>query len=140
MKVNEVPQDNENLLEGKTRDLQYAVDENGHYTTVKSVGWAPKNDVMKHAWSFEEEKIETARQQAINGEKSPVYYHMIRCLMDIKLLASYTGYSRFKTRRHFKPAHYQKLSAAEREKYRYAFGMKHIDELDNLDKPATYNE
>lgn len=134
MKVNEVPQDDAHLMEGKTRDLQYALDKDGKYTTVKSVGWEPKNDAMISAWEYENVKIEEAFEMVEKGEKSPIYYYMIKSLMDIKLLASYSGFSRFKVKRHFKPEIFKKLSEEKLNKYVYAFGLKNTSELLNISK------
>ena len=129
MKENEVPQDDANLLEGKTRDVQYALNEKGKYVTVKSLGWEPKNAAMLSAWEYENEKIAHALQLVKDGKKSPLYFFMIKCLMDTKLLASYTGFSRFKVRRHFKPSIFAKLSDEKLDKYIYAFGLKDKSEL-----------
>lgn len=129
MKVNEVPQDDANLFDGKTRDVQYAVDENGKYTTVMSVGWDPKNTVMMQAWELEKEKMDIAWAQVEEGKKSPLYYHMIRCLMTTKLVSSYTGFSRRKIKKHFKPKVFNALSDDALEKYLYAFGLKTKEEL-----------
>lgn len=133
MKVNEVPQDDANLFEGKTRDVQYAVGEDGKYTTVKSVGWDPKNTAMLQAWDVEKKKIAEAKELVINGKKSPLYYHMLRCLMHTKLVASYTGFSRLKVRRHFKPHIFNKLSDTILDRYVYAFGLKTREDLLNID-------
>jgi hypothetical protein len=133
MKVNEVPQDDAHLFEGKTRDVQYAIDENGKYTTVKSVGWEPKNIVMLNAWEDENPKIDEARKLVKEGKMSPVYYHMKRCLMDRKLLASYTGFSRFGISRHFKPGIFKRLSDKKLDKYVYAFGLKKREDLFKID-------
>jgi hypothetical protein len=134
MKVNEVPQDDAYLLEGKTRDLQYALDENGKYVTVKSVGWDPKNTAILNAWDHENEKIIRALQLVIDGAKSPIYYHMKRCLMDVKILAAYTGYSRLKVKRHFKPEIFKKLSDEKLDRYVYAFGLENRDGLFKLER------
>lgn len=133
MKVKEVPQDDDNLFEGKTRDVQYAVGEDGKYTTVKSVGWEPKNAAMLQAWDVEKKKIAEAKKLVLKGKKSPVYYHMLRCLMHIGLVASYTGFSRFKVRRHFKPENYNKLSDKTLDKYVYAFGLKSREDLQKFE-------
>ena len=133
MKVNEVPQDDANLFKGVTRDVQYAVGEDGKYTTVKSVGWEPKNTAMLQAWEVENKKITAAKQLVMEGKKSPVYFHMLRCLMHIKLVASYTGFSRFKVKRHFKPQVFNTLSDDILDKYVYAFGLKTREDLLKLD-------
>lgn len=133
MKVNEVPQDDANLLEGKTQDVQYAIGEDGKYTTVKSVGWDPKNTALLQAWDIEKRKIAEARKLVMEGKKSPVYFHMLRCLMHVKLVASYTGFSRFKVKRHFKPRIFENLSDKTLDKYVYAFGLKTREDLLKLD-------
>jgi hypothetical protein len=134
VKINEVPQDDAHLLEGKTRDLQYALDKDGKYTTVKSVGWEPKNTAMLSAWEYENDKIREALKLVKEGKKSPIYYFMNKCLMDISLLASYTGFSRFRIRRHFKPSIFNKLSQEKIDKYIYAFGLKEREELFKIAK------
>jgi hypothetical protein len=133
MKVNEVPQDDANLLEGKTHDVQYAVNEDGKYIAVKSVGWDPKNTIMQQAWEVEKKKIRQAKQLVIDGTKSPLYYHMFRCLMNVKLLSSYVKLPRHKVKRHFNPKIFSKLSAQILDKYVYAFGLKHRDDLLNIE-------
>ncbi len=133
MKVDEVPQDDANLLEGKTRDVQYAIDENGKYITVKSVGWDPKNTIMQQAWEVEKKKIRQAKKLVMDGIKSPLYYHMFRCLMNVKLLSSYVKLPRYKVKRHFDPKIFSKLSAQILDKYVYAFGLKNRDDLLKLE-------
>ncbi|MBK8807643.1 MAG: hypothetical protein IPO21_13800 [Bacteroidales bacterium] len=133
MKVNQVPQDDANIFDGKTQDVQYALDENGKYTIVKSVGWQPKNDAISHAWELEQEKIEEARALVVAGKKSPIYYHMFKNLMDVKLLASYTGFFVFTVKRHFKPNVFNELSEKKLQRYVEAFRMKHIDDLYNIE-------
>ena len=131
--MTEVPQDDANLFEGKTRDVQYAIGEDGKYTTVKSVGWDPKNIAMLQAWDVEKQKIRAARKLVKDGKKSPLFFHMIRCLMNTKLVASYTGLSRWKIKRHFKPQVFKKLKEDTLDKYVYAFGLKNREDLPKLD-------
>ena len=50
MKKNEVPQDDENLLEGKFGKVNYALDDQGNYIQVTSKGWEPENIALKQAW------------------------------------------------------------------------------------------
>lgn len=129
MKAKEVPQDDANMFEGKTSELQYAIDENGNYTTVKSVGWDTKNIVMQQAWDVENEKIKDALDKVLKKEKSPIYYYIFKCLMDIKIVSMYTGFSRLKIKRHLKPRFFAKLTDAQLEKYAYAFGLEDISHL-----------
>jgi hypothetical protein len=46
MKKKDVPQDDENLFEGKFKVVKYALDDDGNYGTVGSSGWEPENTVL----------------------------------------------------------------------------------------------
>jgi len=121
MKKAEVPQDNEGLLEGKLREVCYAVDENGNYVTVLSTGWMPKNAALKQAWDVVNEKVEEIKQQVLNGKLSPIAYFMEKNIMDMKLLSQYTGISKWRIRRHLKPKIFSKLDDGTLGKYASAF-------------------
>ncbi len=128
MKKQEVPQDDEGLHEGKFRDLCYAVDENGNYVTVVSTGWAPKNAAMHQAWEEIHEKVEVTRQKVLVGELSMLAYFMEKNIMDLKLLAQYTGIPKRKLKKHMNPRKFQALDREILEKYAEAFTIT-IEEL-----------
>ncbi len=127
MKKEEVPQYDENLLNG-IKEIQYAVDEHGEYTEVKSPGWEPKNIALKQALKLVDEMIEDARQQVMNGEKSPVYFYMNLKQMDLTILKEETGFPKFIIKTHFKPSVFKKLSEKKLKKYASVFGIS-IEEL-----------
>jgi hypothetical protein len=132
MKKEEVPQNNENLLNG-IREIQYAVDENGNYTRVLSYGWKPKNNALKMAVNLVDELIEDARQDVLKGDKSPIWFYMVLKQMDISILKQTTGFSRFKIKRHFNPNIFRKLSGDILEKYTSAFTVS-MSDLMNIPK------
>lgn len=138
MKEKEVPQENSEKFNYKFSVLEYALDEEGKFTTVKSVGWEPKNTVMENAWAFENEKIDEARDLVKAGKKSPPYFHMYRTLMDLTVLSGYTGFSRIKILFHFMPGIYKKLKPTTLKKYADAFNMETIEELNNLNLQPAY--
>jgi len=131
MKKNEVPQDDEGLQEGKFRDMCYAVDEEGNYTTVLSTGWSPKNAALKQAWEEVNDKAEEARQDVLNGKRSMLAWHMEKNIMAVKLLSQYTGIPRRKIRKHLKPAGFQQLEAETLQKYAEVFNLT-VEELTDL--------
>lgn len=133
MKEKDVPQEKSEKFEQDFGVLQYALNDEGKFTAVKSYGWEPKNTVMENAWEHEKEKMEEARELVRQGKKSPIYYHMFKALMDIKVLSGYTGFSKFKTKRHFKPSVYNKLSETSIQKYIEAFSLKTKSELENIE-------
>lgn len=122
MKKEDVPQDDANMMEG-SRESCYAVDENGNYTTVKSVGWEPKNIVMQDAWDTVNERIEEVKQLVIDGELSPIAYYMEKNLMDTKILASYVGIWRFVVKKHLKMKGFNKLTDKVLNKYADTFDI-----------------
>ncbi|NOY49639.1 MAG: hypothetical protein GXO88_03600 [Chlorobi bacterium] len=131
MKATEVPQDDANMMQGKFREPVYSLDENGNYTTVRSVGWDPKNEVMQEAWDAINEKIASTREKVIAGELSPIAYHLEKNLMDVGLLAKYTGLWKFKVKRHLKPRYFNKLSNDTLLKYAEVFELS-VSELRDL--------
>ena len=54
MEKDKVPQD-EGITAGITREVQYAVDENGKYVKTLSKGWEAKNIVNELAWEDNQE-------------------------------------------------------------------------------------
>lgn len=126
----DVPQD-EGLSEGLFQDICYALDENGNYTVVPTTGWQPKTDAMLQAWDVIHEKVEQVRQQVLSGELSPVAYFMEKNLMDVKLLADYSGLPKRKIRKHLKPANFAKLEDKIIGLYAETFGIT-VDRLRNF--------
>jgi hypothetical protein len=124
MKIKEVPQDDAGFLKaGKVRDVCYAVDEQGNYTQVLSVGWDPKNEAMRNAWAEVDKNAEKEKQKVLQGKLSPLAYHMVRAMMNVKLLAQYTGFSRLQVKRHLKPDGFNKLSPEELQTYAEALNI-----------------
>ena len=132
MKKENVPQHDENLLNG-IREIQYAVDENGAYTKVKSTGWQPKNDALKQAINLVDEQIEDARQLVLAEIKSPIYFYMQLKQMDFTVLKQYTGFGKFKIKRHCNPKAFKKLKENILKIYAESFNIT-IEQLKNIPK------
>jgi hypothetical protein len=142
MKIKDVPQDDCGFLkEGKVRDLCYAVDENGNYRQVLSTGWEPKNEAMKQSWALINETAEEIRQNVLQGKISPIAYYMGKNVMDVKLVASYTGISRWKVKRHMKPVIFKKLKPSVLLKYAELFNISVEDliKVNNKDEDDRFS-
>ncbi len=133
MKKKEVPQDKSNLESANFRELCYAVDENGEYTTENSSGWEPKTVALNNAIEEINERITDAQNRVIAGKTSPIEYYMELHKMDIGILASYVGFWQWKVKRHFKPSIFKKLSDNTLNKYAEAFDIS-VEELQNISK------
>jgi len=126
MKQENVPQDLSAL--GKlTKEVCYATDEAGNYVTQLSSGWDVKISALDTAWDDIKERVANARQQVLDGKASPILFFMEYRLMDLKLVADYTGFWQWQIKRHLKPEHFNKLSEQKLQKYAEAFNTSVAD-------------
>jgi hypothetical protein len=126
MKKENVPQDLSAL--GKlTKEVCYATDESGQYVTQLSSGWDVKITALDVAWKDIDERITKARQRVLNNEASPILFFMEYRLMDLKLLADYTGFWQWQIKRHLKPEVFNKLSDKKLQQYADAFNTTPAD-------------
>lgn len=132
MKKNEVPQDKSNLESANFKELCYAVDDNGKYTTVNSSGWNPKTIALNNAIAVINERVANAKQKVLNQQTSPIEYYMELHKMDLQILASYVGMWKWRVKRHFKPAIFKKLSTKKLQKYAAVFNIT-VDQLQNIE-------
>jgi hypothetical protein len=134
MKKEDVPQDLGAL--GKiTKEVCYATDDSGKYTTQLSNGWEVKATALDTAWQAVEERIAEAKQKVVNNEASPLLFFMEKGLMDIQILAGYTGFWQWQVKRHLKPGIFNKLSDKKLQKYADVFNVS-VSDL----KTMTVNE
>lgn len=133
MKEDQVPQDKENLNEGKLAKLYYATDDKGHYVKVNSVGWEPETVAMQQAWDVVNNEVEDARQKVIEGKASPVLYYIKKNIMDVSMVASYVGTLGFMVRLHTRPFFFNKLSKKTLEKYAYTFRIS-VEEFTDIER------
>lgn len=130
MKKEDVPQDLGAL--GKiTKEVCYATDASGKYTTQLSNGWDVKSTALDTAWDAVEERIATAKQKVISKEASPLLYFMEKGLMDVQILAGYTGFWQWQVKRHLKPDVFAGLSEKKLQKYAEVFNVN-VDELKTM--------
>ncbi|WP_269222453.1 MULTISPECIES: hypothetical protein [Flavobacterium] len=123
MKTEEVPQDKGNLSNKNMKELVYATDEKGNYTTALSTGWEPKTIALSNSIEEISERIAIAKLQVENNEVSPICYYMELCRMDIGVLSSYVGMWQWRVKRHFKPKVFAGLSESVLKKYAETFNI-----------------
>ena len=130
MKKDEIPHDLGAL--GKiTKEVCYAVDNSGKYTTELSEGWEIKAKALDVAWHDVEERINRAKQKVISGEASPLLYLMELKLMDIPIVSAYTGFWKWQVKNHLKPSAFKKLSDKKLQKYAEVFETT-VDNIKNI--------
>lgn len=130
MKAQDIPQD-PSALDKFTKEVCYAVNESGEYVTELSRGWEIKSDALDVAWDDIEKRVEAAKEKVKAGEVSPLLYYMELKLMDIDIVAAYTGLWKWRVKRHLKPRVFNKLSKKVLEKYANVFEVS-LEELKTL--------
>jgi hypothetical protein len=113
------------------KELVYATDEKGNYTTALSTGWEPKTIALSNSIDEISERIALAKEQVENNEASPIVYFMEHSRMDVAILSSYVGMWQWRVKRHFNPKVFAKLSDKILKKYADTFNIS-IAELRNF--------
>ncbi len=127
MKKEEIPQDN-GALNKLTREVVYATDQEGKYSTELSTGWDVKSTALDLAWEDIDQRISAAKAKVLANEASPILYFMELRLMDLTILSGYTGFWQWTIKRHLKPSVFKKLSDSRLKKYADAFNVS-VEEL-----------
>ncbi|MBF0199529.1 MAG: hypothetical protein HQL32_17570 [Planctomycetes bacterium] len=122
MKKDEVPQDQNPMLDG-ARKAVYAVNDEGQYEIVPTNGWQVEETVTSLFVNQYEQLKNEAYHKATQGLSSALEYHMHAKRMDIQLLAQCSGFFQFQVRRHLKPEVFKKLSNKKLQRYANAMGM-----------------
>lgn len=130
MKKENVPQDISPL--GKiTKEVQYATDSSGKYVKELSSGWDVKMTALDVAWKDIEGRVAEARKRVLNQEASPLLFFMEYRLMDIGILSDYTGFWKWRIRRHLKPEVFKKLPDKTLKKYADTFNVS-VEDLKSM--------
>jgi len=122
MKKENIPQDRSALAK-LTKELSYATDESGNYVTALSNGWEIKAEALDIAWDDIKHRIAEAKTKVDRNEASPVLFFMELRLMDIGIVAGYTGFWKWQIKRHMKPAVFRKLSDKKLQRYADTFNV-----------------
>jgi hypothetical protein len=130
MKKEEVPQD-PGALGRITKEVQYATDGEGKYTTELSQGWDVKTSALDVAWQDIAERVAAAKEKVQKKEASPLLVLMETKLMDIKVVAAYTGFWKWQVRRHLRPAVFKKLGDRSLRRYAEVFEIS-VDDLKSM--------
>lgn len=132
MKICDVPQDGEILEKSGVRDVCYAVDENGNYKQVISVGWDPKNDAINYAWQTIKEECDEIKREIYAGEKSPLAFHIHNLVMTPEILAGYSGFSKYQIKKWCRAKHFNNITQCDLQILAKALNME-LNQLISID-------
>jgi hypothetical protein len=116
--------------------LHYSVDQNGNWEGKMLANWGAKEIVNAQTWIVVQERINEAKRKVINGETSPIGFFMVKCIMDTKLCAEFTGFSARKVNKHLKPKVFATLKPEVLQRYADTFEIT-VEELVNLKEKLT---
>lgn len=133
MKTSQVPQDKGNLSKNNLKELCYATNDLGEYTTALSSGWEPKTLALDLSIELINHRIEIAKQKVLQGKASPILYFMELHKMDYNILADYMQLHPWLVRLHTKPFFFKKISQHTLNKYAVVFKIE-------KDKLLNFNE
>ena len=126
MTKEEVPQD-KSPISNITREVCYATDSEGKYITELSRGWHVKASALDVVWNETNEQVEISRQRVLNNQASPLLFFMEAKMMDISLVASYSGFWKWQVKRHLIPSVFNKLSVKKLQRYANIFNVTIAD-------------
>ena len=106
-------------------------EESGKYTTSLSNGWEVKSSALDVAWKDVEQRIAAAREKVIRREASPILFFMELRVMDIPIVAAYTGFWKWQVKRHLKYPVFEKLSSVKLSRYAALFEVS-VEELKTM--------
>ena len=129
MDKKDIPQD-PSLLDNFTTEVCYVTDESGKYTTTNSRGWEVKATALDVAWEEIDKRLKEAFEDVKNKKASPILFYMEKKIMDIGIVASYTGFWKWQVKRHLKHEVFNKLSDKKLFKYSQLFEVT-VNELKN---------
>lgn len=121
MDKEQVPQDKNPYLDKNFKTVVYAIDEDGSYTKVPSIGWEPENFAQKQAWDSVAEDVEQTKNRVMAGNLSPIAYYTEKFQFSIRRLANLTGFSKREIKKHFSPKVFAKIDNKSLEIYSQVF-------------------
>jgi hypothetical protein len=111
---------------------QYTFEKDGRYTNHIGFDYIREEEALTYdALKIVNERIEEARQKALQGKLSPIVYYMEKTWMDPMTLSRFVGRSVFIVKRHFKPKNFAKLKPEMLQKYADAFEIP-VEDLKNF--------
>ena len=132
MRENEVPQDDNETYHGAKRAV-YATHGDGEYGVVASSGWAVEEEATMQAVAELERLADDAYEAALQGDASPLAFHMYDNRLDLLSLSQATGLFQWRIKRHFKAKIFNKLSKKLLNNYADVMGLS-VEAIKQLPK------
>ncbi|MBL4653345.1 MAG: hypothetical protein JKY53_10860 [Flavobacteriales bacterium] len=138
MEKTNIPQDDLGLNDNKGRELCYATDENGDYTTGLSLGWEAKGIPLIEVWRDVRDTLIKISKEIEVGEASPLKFYMQYNLMDSFLVAASVGIATWRVKLHLMPFFYNRMNDTMTARYAKELGLT-VDNMKNSNHITPLN-
>ena len=108
---------------GRYREVLFSYDKDGNYVSEVKFHGESDRIVWQQALDEVETRIEKARQKVLNGEASPILYHMEKMLLNPSDLSIHTGFMLWRVKWHLKPRVFSRLSKKTLNRYSEVFNI-----------------
>ena len=112
------------------RELFYSFDREKGFSAKVDYQYDANQTIIRQSWDAAEERLNAVRRKVIEGKRSPIAYFMEKQLMEVPMLAAYTGFSKWKVRWHLSVAGFRRMKPASLETYAGVFEIP-VGELKN---------
>ena len=95
--------------------------------------WEKNFDACAVVMTKHSQELDTIRQQVLDGQLSPLAYHIQTNLFNVQLLSSYTGIPKRRIKKHLQPDNFNQLDEETLNKYATVFEIT-VEELKEIAK------
>jgi len=121
---------NEELIYKNNRELHYSFDPEKGFSRKIDYQNPGNQVIIQQSWEVAEQRLMDISNQVKAGKYSPIAWHMEKNLMELPMLSAYTGFMKWRIKRHLKPSVFNKLKPAVLEKYASVFKIS-VEQLTN---------
>ena len=112
------------------RELFYSFDREKGFSAKVDYQYDANQTIIRQSWDAAEERLNEVKQKVIERKRSPIAYYMEKQLMEVPMLAAYTGFSKWRVRWHLTIPGFRRLKSSTLEKYAGIFEIP-AEELKN---------
>ena len=120
----------EELIYKNNRELHYSFDPQKGYTRKVDYQYHGNQIIIQQGWDVVESRLKDVSEKIREGKLSPVAFYMEKNQMELSMLSDYTGFMRWRIKRHLKPGVFSRLKPGTLSKYTSVFDIS-VNELLN---------
>jgi len=120
----------EELIYRNNREMHYSFDPENGFRKKVDYQYPGNQVIIQQSWDAAESRLKEVSNKIKAGELSCIAWYMEKNLMELPMLSSYTGFMKWRIKRHLKPRVFRKLKPRILARYAAVFEIQ-TDELLN---------